>query len=228
MSDAVVNMNIGSDPITTSPEIVELAKALPKAQAAITKVTKDAANPHFNAKYASLSEIAEAVLPAMNGAGITVLQPVASDDLGVRVTTILLHESGQWLRSTHTIPVSKRDAQGYGSALTYARRQALQSLLTVAPAGEDDDGEGAVGRGSGSGAKPPLAPPKEPERPTLAKRVAHLEKTLTDVTILRDLARAWDLSKDLRAELAGTDAAAAAKIDALHERRHTELLGGAG
>jgi hypothetical protein len=214
--------------LTTSPDIAALAKALPKAQAAISKVTKDAANPHFNAKYASLSEIADAVLPAMNGAGITVLQPVATDEQGVQVTTILLHESGQWLRSTHCIPVSRRDAQGYGSALSYARRQALQSLLTVAPAGEDDDGEGAVGRGSGGGAKPPLQPPKQPERPTLEKRAAHLKRTMTDVTTLRDLTRAWDLSKDLRAELAGTDANAAAELDALHERRNADLIGGAG
>jgi hypothetical protein len=214
--------------VETSPDFVELAKALPKAQAAITKVTKDAANPHFNAKYASLSELADAILPAMNGAGITVLQPVATDDVSVRVTTMLLHESGQWLRSTHTIPVSKRDAQGYGSALTYARRQALQSLLTVAPQGEDDDGEGAVGRGGGGGAKPPLQPPKEPERPTLAKRVAHLEKTMNDVTTLRDLTRAWDLSKDLRAELAKADPTEAARIDGLHEKRHAELIGAAG
>jgi hypothetical protein len=214
--------------IEFSPEIAALAKVLPKAQAAIAKVTKDAKNPHFDAKYASLYELADAILPAMNGAGITVLQPVASDDQGVRVMTMLLHESGQWLRSTHTIPVSKRDAQGYGSALTYARRQALQALLTVAAQGEDDDGEGAVGRGGGGGAKPPLKPPAQPERPTLAKRVAHLENTLRDVTTLRDLTRAWDLSKDLRAELAGTDAKEAARIDDIHEKRHVELLQGAG
>jgi hypothetical protein len=214
-----------ADPITTSAEIVELAKALPKAQAAIAKVTKDATNPHFDAKYASMSEIAEAVLPAMNAAGFSVLQPVATDVDGVRVTTILLHESGQWLRSTHTIPVSKRDAQGFGSALTYARRQALQALLTVAPHGEDDDAENAVGRGSS--AKPPL-PPKEPERPTLAKRSAHLKRTLSDVKTLRDLTRAWDLSTDLRDELARDDPKEAAEVDALHERRHGDLIGGAG
>jgi hypothetical protein len=211
--------------IETSAEIVELAKALPMAQAAIAKVVKDATNPHFQNKYASLSEIAEAVLPAMNGNGFAVLQPVATDDANVRVTTILLHQSGQWLRSTHTIPVAQKNAQGYGSALTYARRQALQSLLTVTPQGEDDDGEGAVGRGAN--AKPPL-PPKEPDKPTLAKRVAHLERTLTDVKILRDLTRAWDLAQALRAELQASDPQEAARLDALHTKRHTELIGAAG
>jgi hypothetical protein len=226
MSEAATISIHDTSPITTSPEIVELAKALPKAQAAIAKITRDATNPHFNSKYASLTEIADAVLPAMNSAGITVLQPVATENDTVKVTTILLHESGQWLRSTHSIPVSKRDAQGYGSALTYARRQALQALLTVAPQGEDDDAENAVGRGSA--ARPPIGatPPKEPERPTLAKRVAHLEKTLNDVRLLKDEARAWDLARDLRAELKEKEPATLARLEALHERRHSELLSG--
>jgi len=210
--------------IETSPEIGELAKALPKAQAAIARISKDAANPHFSSKYASLTEIADAALPAMNGAGITVLQPVTAGAGAVHVTTILLHESGQWLRSTHIVPVSKNDAQGVGSALTYARRQALQALLTMAPQGEDDDGEGAVGRGAG---RPPLPPP-EPQRPSLDDRAAHLEKTLTDVKLIRDLDRAWKLAANLIAELRNDRPEIAARVEALHERRHAELIGGAG
>lgn len=211
--------------IETSADIGALAKALPKAQAAITKVKLDATNPHFNSKYATLAEIADAILPAMNGAGITVLQPVSAGAEGVQVTTILMHETGQWLRSTHTIPVARRDAQGFGSALSYARRQALQSLLTVAAQGEDDDGEGSVGRGAN--ARPPI-PPQEPQRPTLASRVRHLEKTLADVKTLRDLGRAWDLAAELRAELSKSEPGAAAQLDALHDQRHAELIGGAG
>jgi hypothetical protein len=210
--------------IEMSPEIGELAKALPAAQAAITKVGKDAANPHFQSRYASLTEIADAILPAMNGAGITVLQPVSADVDGVQVTTVLLHSSGQWLRSTHVVPVSRRDAQGVGSALTYARRQALQALLTVAPQGEDDDAEGAVGRGAG---RPPLPPPP-PQQSDRAARVTRLERTVGEVKTLRDLTKAWDLAKALRAELAAEEPATAARLDDLHERRHAELIGGAG
>ena len=206
-----------TDVIETSAEIGELAKALPKAQKAFAKVQRDAANPHFQSRYASMTEIADAILPAMNAAGITVLQPATSSAGAVQVTTILLHESGQWLRATHSIPVSRNDAQGVGSALTYARRQALQSMLTVAPSGEDDDGEGAVGA-----PKPPLLP-AQPQRPSLDLRVQKLEVTLRDVTVLADLTRAWTLAKALRAELLTAEPKTAARIDALYARRVTEL-----
>jgi hypothetical protein len=213
--------------IETSAEIGALAKALPKAQAAIAKITKDAANPHFNSKYASLTEIAGAVLPAMNANGFTILQPASSDDAGVSVVTVLLHESGEWMRSTHLVPVSRRDAQGIGSALTYARRQALQSFLTVAPEGEDDDAEGAVGRGNAP--KPPLNTPKPAqEPPSLTVRANRLAATLNGVKTLHDLTRAWDLAKELRADLAKDAPADLAALDELHTKRHAVLIGGAG
>jgi hypothetical protein len=206
--------------IETSAEIDELAKALPGAQHAIAKVARDASNPHFNSRYASLTEIAEAVLPALNGAGISVLQPATASAGMVEVTTILLHTSGQWLRATHQIPVSRNDAQGVGSALTYARRQALQSLLTVAPAGEDDDGEGAVGP-----ARPPLQQ-AEPKPPTIQDRTQRLEITLRDVKTLNDLNRAWDLAKGLRAQLKAETPKEAERLDALFERLKLELTTG--
>lgn len=210
--------------IETSDDISALAKALPKAQAAITKVSKDAANPHFNSKYVSLTQIAEAVIPALNANGISVLQPVMASNGSVQVMTVLLHETGQWLRATHSVPVSRNDAQGVGSALTYARRQGLQALLTVAPAGEDDDGEGAVGRGS---AKPPL-PPKEPERPGLPDRVKRLEGIMANVKTVKDLTKAWTLSNDLRAELEKENPAELARLEAARDAKQAELIGGPG
>jgi hypothetical protein len=210
--------------IEMSEEIGELAKALPEAQKAIGKISRDATNPHFNNKYASLSEIRDAVVPALNDHGITVLQPTTADGAAVYVTTILLHTSAQWLRSTHRIPVSRIDAQGVGSAVTYAKRQALQALMVVAAPGEDDDAEGAVGRGAG---RPPL-PPSEPSRPTLEQRKARLRQTLGEVRTVRDLVKAWDLGKELRAELAEKDPQGAADLDAFYETRHRELIGAAG
>jgi hypothetical protein len=52
-----------------------------------------------------------------------------------------MHSSGEFISSEMQIPVSKHDAQGYGSALTYARRYALCAFVGIAP--EDDDGNGA-------------------------------------------------------------------------------------
>jgi hypothetical protein len=211
--------------IETSPEIGELAKALPAAQAAITKITKDTANTHFQSRYASLTEIAEAILPAMNSNGFSVLQGVTTAPGAVQVSTRLIHTSAQWIEANHFVPVSRQDAQGVGSALTYARRQALQAFFSVAPAGEDDDGEGSVGRGSGRPPLTPGEPPKTPPRPQRPARVARLEKTLTDVKTDADLTRAWELAKALRAELLAEEPETAKRLDALHKARSDELNG---
>ena len=162
---------------------------------------------------------------ALNREGIYFAQMPSAGTGAVQITTRLEHGgSGQFLQSTHTIPVSRNDAQGIGSAITYGKRQAAAAILGLAARGEDDDGEGAVGRGS---AKPPL-PPAEPERPSLATRLDRLEKTLNEVKLLRDLDRAWKLGADLMAEAREKDPERAARLDALHEKRHVELLGGAG
>jgi hypothetical protein len=207
-----------------SAEIDEIAKALPAAQAAIAEITLDAANPHFGSRYASYAEIRAAIVPAMNAAGITVLTGLRAGDGRVEVQTMLLHTSRQWIASTHSVPVSKGDAQGVGSAATYAKRQALQALLTVAAVGEDDDGEGAVGRGQG---RPPL-PPAEPKRPPRLARVENAERALREVKTLVDLERAMKQAKAIRDECAEHEPALAARIDDLYRTRHEQLIAGAG
>ena len=211
--------------IETSPETAEFAKAFAKAQSEFGEITKDGTNPHFQAKYPTLAEILRAARPALNKAGIYFSQGPTGEDAGrVSIVTRLEHGSGQFLQSTHRLPVSRNDAQGVGSAITYARRQAAASILGLAAPGEDDDGEGAVGRGAG---RPPL-PPKEPERSPLEKRAVHLEKTLNDVKLIRDLDRAWKLAGDLIAELRRDAPDVAARVEALHSERHAALIGGAG
>jgi hypothetical protein len=213
--------------IETSAEIGEIAKALPVAQAAFDPVVLDATNPHFESRYATLDAILSATRPALNANGISFLQGVTSEAGAVHILTRLQHTSGEFIQSPHVVPVSKNDAQGIGSAITYAKRQAAQAILGLSARGEDDDGEGSVGRGSG---RPPITgeKPSEPERPSLEKRTARLEKTLNEVKTIRDEDRAWALAKDLRAELAAKDPEAASRLDALHEKRHAELIGGAG
>jgi len=125
-----------------SNDITAISKVLPKAQAAMGDVIKGATNPAFRSKYADLGAVIEAVIPALNGLGIALLQPTAYDGNNVKVATMLLHESGQWLRCTLAMPLSKRDAHGVGSAITYGRRYGLMAVAGVAP--EDDDGNAAV------------------------------------------------------------------------------------
>jgi hypothetical protein len=135
--------------MTKSDAINELAAAMAKAQAVMTGAKKDAANPFFKSHYADLASVREACMPALTAHGLSVIQfprLVSADQGGmvVEVETILAHSSGQFIADTLSVPVTKADAQGVGSAITYARRYALGAVAGVAA--EDDDGEGAVGR----------------------------------------------------------------------------------
>ncbi len=129
----------------------KLYKAVLLAQKAFGAVVKDSTNPMFKSKYASLEAVLDAVRQPLLDAGLLLLQPTFDngerDEKGAPrcacIKTVIIHaESGESMEVITTIPVSKSDAQGYGSALTYARRYALMGILGLAP--EDDDGNEAV------------------------------------------------------------------------------------
>jgi hypothetical protein len=134
--------------VTTSDTVNELAAALAAAQAAMGNARKDSENPHFRSAYADLASVREACIGPLTANGLSVLQSPRTVQteagLSVELETRLLHTSGQWLSDVLTVPVSKADAQGVGSAITYARRYSLAAFAGIAP--EEDDGEGAVGR----------------------------------------------------------------------------------
>ena len=127
-----------------SDSIAELASSLAKAQGAMKGAVKDSANQFFKSKYADLASVVEAIRAAFSANGLSYIQTIEpSDKDEVRVETTLLHDSGEWIScGVLALPVSKADAQGYGSALTYARRYSLSAAVGVAP--EDDDGNAAV------------------------------------------------------------------------------------
>lgn len=120
-----------------------IATALAKAQAEMGKALKQSNNPHFKSKYADLGNVMDACLPALNAAGIAVIQPTGEDEHGRYVETVLIHgESGENLTCRVPLIVSKNDMQGYGSAVTYGRRYGLMTMAGIAP--EDDDGNAAA------------------------------------------------------------------------------------
>ena len=123
----------------------KIAFAFVRAQKAFGPALKSSTNPHFRSRYADLSACVEAVIDALNANGIALMQRVNPCDTGVSVTTVFLHESGEMLDCGQLhVPASKQDAQGYGSALTYARRYSLMAACGIAP--EDDDGNAATKR----------------------------------------------------------------------------------
>lgn len=126
-----------------SDGIKELAAALAKAQGEIAGAVRDTANPFFKSKYADLSSVVDAIRAPLAKHGLSYTQVMHDADKAVCVETVILHASGEWLSSGRlSVPVSKFDAQGFGSALTYARRYSLSAAFGVAP--EDDDGNAAA------------------------------------------------------------------------------------
>jgi len=119
-----------------------IATAFVKAQKGFSPALKSSTNPHFKSKYADLAACVEAVIDSLNDNGIAVIQQTAECDNGIIVETLFIHESGETLSSGKLhVPADKQTPQGYGSALTYARRYSLMAACMIAP--EDDDGNAA-------------------------------------------------------------------------------------
>jgi len=151
----------------------EIASALVKAQKEFGPALKTSTNPHFRSKYADLSACVEAVIDALNNNGIYLMQLTEQHPDGVVVYTTFIHESGQQLAGGSLfMPASKADAQGFGSALSYARRYSLMAACGIAP--EDDDGNAATASAPPKAAPkaPPAAAPKAvPATPPAPKKV---------------------------------------------------------
>lgn len=134
--------------IQTSEQINDLAAAMAKVQAVIEGAIKESENAAFKSggkvsRYADLGSVWTAWQKAGPANGLAVMQfPGECQDGRLVMTTFLTHSSGQWIKSTMTIPLGKVDAHGYGSATTYGRRYALAALAGIAP--EDDDGNAAA------------------------------------------------------------------------------------
>ena len=133
-----------------SETIGELAKALATAQAKMPKLLKEhtatipmKSGGKFSYQYASLADTMAVALPVLSANGISVVQSPGGDRGDQHLTTMLLHESGEWLSDTMPLFIAQNDAQGQGSAITYARRYMFSALVGIAP-DEDDDGQAAT------------------------------------------------------------------------------------
>jgi hypothetical protein len=147
-----------------------IAAALARAQMNMGKALKQSANLAFRSKYADLGNVIDACLPALNEAGIALIQPTGEDAHGRFVETILIHgESGESLSCRVPLIVAKNDMQGYGSAVTYARRYGLMAMAGIAP--EDDDGNAAA----------KAAPKEEPKKAMTVEQFDEL-KALIEAT----------------------------------------------
>lgn len=132
---------LGVPEMGMSLQIDQLATALSIAQGQMESVTKDADNPFFKSKYAELNGYIQTAKKPLANNGLAVIQLTSSAENKARVTTVLTHKSGQWISSMLELAPTKPDAQGMGSAITYARRYGYGAILAMGV--EDDDGNGA-------------------------------------------------------------------------------------
>jgi hypothetical protein len=156
-----------------------IATALVKAQKEFGPALKTSSNPHFRTKYADLSACIEAVIDGLNNNGIYLMQLTDESDTGIKIQTVFSHESGEQMSSGWLfVPAAKHDPQGFGSALTYARRYSIMVACGIAPA--DDDGNAASKPAPVVAPKPVAATPKPaappPPPPTPPKKVEGADK----------------------------------------------------
>jgi len=154
-----------------SAEIADLAAAMVKVQQALTPACKDAENPFSKSRYATLNSVIEACRDALIANGIWVVQvpvPVEAGHLGL-MTKLVHAASGQWQASLMVMPLPKADPQGYGSALTYARRYGLATLVGLVSEADDDAITAMPRRGRTAKSAPAKTlTPEEPTDPVFA------------------------------------------------------------
>jgi hypothetical protein len=168
-----------------SESIKEIATALAKAQATMHGAAKDRKNPAFKSEYATLASVVEAARGPLTENGICFIQsPGAMEDGGISVATTLVHSSGEWFKSTVTMPVKDRsNAQAVGSAITYGCRYSLMAMLGLPPV--DDDGNAAsAGNGNHAPARPAAPPePTAAEKQTADEIEAAFDETETSAAL---------------------------------------------
>jgi hypothetical protein len=156
-----------------SETIAELATALSKAQGQIEDATKDGLNPAFRSKYADLAAVRAVIREPLAVNDLAIMQFPRTRQGFVEVETMLIHKTGEFVSETLELPVSKFDAHGIGSGITYGRRYGLMSVLCLAAV--DDDGNAATEKAP--------APPAKKAEPD-AKELAALSKAMVEAAAL--------------------------------------------
>lgn len=143
----------------TSENINDIAKAINAFRQVVKQPAKDGDNPFLKSRYVQLEGVVDAIDRALPDTGLAYTQDVVSEGNQVSVTTLIFHTSGQFIElGPLSVPVTKNDAQAFGSAETYARRYSLSAAFGITSDLDDDDGAAA-------GVNPPKAQPRRTNKP---------------------------------------------------------------
>lgn len=124
-----------------SNEINEIAKALAEFQQVVKDAKLDSVNPHFKSKFSSLSAIYAACRPLMGKYGLSFTHIVEPNGEGMLVSTLLMHSSGQWIKSSMPVHVDHSKPQAVGSGISYGRRYTLAAIVGISDTEDDDANE---------------------------------------------------------------------------------------
>ena len=172
-----------------SESIKELATALNKAQSEMSGAKKGKVNPFFKSKYANLEEVISCAKEALFNNGLSVSQFPVTQDNKAGVTTLLMHSSGEFIEDTLLLTCAKNDPQGMGSAITYARRYAYQSVLGIPS--EDDDGNNASKPAKPTYTAPPAKAPTITKAAILAAFKACKDSAALDKKYEKAMTTQW-------------------------------------
>jgi len=162
-----------------------LIESLVKAQSEMTHAAFDQTNPHFKSKFASLKSVIDAIKPALNANGIFFMQVSHPLDHGVGIETIFCKADEKLSTGVVMVPVDKANAQGLGSALTYAKRYSLAMACGIA-ADVDDDGNGAA-------AAPPQRKGQSVVRTVIEQEGIVVDETKRDAYVTQLLAKVTEV-----------------------------------
>ena len=169
----------------SSENLNELFKAMAEFRAKAKQPAKNAQNPFFKSSYVQLEGVQNAIDEAIKGTGLSYVQLTHNTETGVAVETIIMHSSGQWLSTGDLIlNPTKKDPQGYGSAITYQRRYQLAAAFGISSDIDDDANAGTFGTSK---------PQTNNFRYKKTKQVSKLNELKQDYTAL--LARASEATK---------------------------------
>lgn len=156
-----------------------LIPALIKAQGELEHAKKDSQNPHFKSKYADLATVLDTCKEVLKTNDLAITHQRESTESGEYLITTVWHKSAQYISSRSKLMPTKQDPQGFGSAITYARRYDLSALIGLAS--DDDDGNAAS------------APAK---KESLASRNKRYEALIDELSKSNDPAATWGLYKE--------------------------------